>query len=231
MCTSRGRYRRDQRNRSREDERKKGRTGGCEDEDGWRRSTDDWLAVRQQKDGFRGTRATSTASRYRYFFALARTRPSNTPLRIVVCAVWKGFNIACGPRQRRTVSHHHHTFKYSSHTSCRNPRIPSSFLLSCSSINLVSARNTVSPSRHPSVPDSLPGVMNADTVHSLNLSTDLRYLSQPSVLRATITSPILHRTLPPHHIFNHVQTCVRDHLDHMAVLSPAHPRTAPLHMV
>jgi hypothetical protein len=31
---------------------------------------------------------------YKYFFALARTRVSNTELRIVVCAVWNGFNIA-----------------------------------------------------------------------------------------------------------------------------------------
>jgi len=52
-----------------------------------------WLYDNKKTDGW--TRATSTASRYRYFFALARTRPSNTLLRIVVCAVWNGFNIAC----------------------------------------------------------------------------------------------------------------------------------------
>lgn len=31
----------------------------------------------------------------RYFFALARTRASNTELRIGVCAVWNGFSIVC----------------------------------------------------------------------------------------------------------------------------------------
>ena len=35
----------------------------------------------------------STASHYRYFFALARTRESNTALRIGVWAVWNGLSI------------------------------------------------------------------------------------------------------------------------------------------
>jgi len=33
--------------------------------------------------------------RYRFFFALALTRLSNTPLRIGVCAVWNGFMAVC----------------------------------------------------------------------------------------------------------------------------------------
>ena len=33
------------------------------------------------------------ATPYRYFFALARTRASNTVLRIGVCAVWNGLSI------------------------------------------------------------------------------------------------------------------------------------------
>lgn len=40
---------------------------------------------------------------HRYFLALARTRASNTPLRIGVCAVWNGFSIvwrAAGKQQR-----------------------------------------------------------------------------------------------------------------------------------
>lgn len=37
----------------------------------------------------------TAASRYRYLRALARTRPSKTLLRIVVCAVWNGFSSVC----------------------------------------------------------------------------------------------------------------------------------------
>ena len=68
-----------------------------------------------------------------------------------------------------------HTFTYNSHTSIKNARIPSSFFASCNRMNLVSTRNQRSVStqiiRYP-----LPGVTNADTVHSLNLSTPFRYL-------------------------------------------------------
>lgn len=111
---------------------------------------------------------------YRYFRALPRTRLSNTPLRIAVCAVWNGFTIVCASQQRPAHSQHTPTLTYSSHTSIRNARIPSSFLPSCSSTNFMSAH------RHHHVAQKpyflLPGVMNADTVHSLNLSTDFRYL-------------------------------------------------------
>lgn len=82
------------RNSSREDKRKEER----KEEKMWmmgngrKRSTNGWLNENKRKGW---TRATSTASRYRYFFALARTRPSNTLPRIVVCAVWNGFSIVC----------------------------------------------------------------------------------------------------------------------------------------
>ena len=45
---------------------------------------------------------------YRYFRALPRTRLSNTPLRIAVCAVWNGFTIVCASQQRPSHSQHTH---------------------------------------------------------------------------------------------------------------------------
>lgn len=86
---------------------------------------------------------------YKYLRALVRTRVSNTLLRIAVCAVWNGFSSV---------------LTYSSQTSMKNSRIPSSFFPSCSSTNFI-----------------LPGVTNADTVHSLNLSIALKYLNHSTL--------------------------------------------------
>lgn len=59
----------------------------------WVEEINEWLAVKNKK---RRPDPSHLHSPYRYFFALVRTRPSNTPPRIVVCAVWNGFSIACG---------------------------------------------------------------------------------------------------------------------------------------
>lgn len=54
----------------------------------------------------------------RYFFALARTRVSNTMLRIGECAVWNGFNIVCQSSQTNLrVINVRLTLRYSSQTS------------------------------------------------------------------------------------------------------------------
>ena len=72
------------------------------------------------------------------------------------------------------------TFMYSSHTSVKKALIPSSFLPSCNKTNFMSfvitIISTIDHSPHFRGSRLLPGVTNADTVHSLNLSTDLRYL-------------------------------------------------------
>ena len=76
----------------------------------------------------------------------------------------------------------------------------------------------------------LPGVTNAETVHSLNLSTDLRYLSI-NCYPSTAVTPFLfhlHPVVPPHHILNHVQARISNHLDHMPILTPSHSNSAPL---
>lgn len=109
--------------------------------------------------------------------AHARTRLSNTKLRIGVCAVWNGFKSVYYPSQLSCLLHPPPpTFTYSSHTSMKNPRIPSSFFPSCNNRNFMSVIYHQSTSKYNVLRSSLPGVTNADTVHSLNLSTAFRYL-------------------------------------------------------
>lgn len=171
---------------------------------------------------------------HRCFFALARTRPSNTALTIILCAVWNGFivvytvfnprrlasrsrlpsRIAPIPLQRTPGSHRRSYLRATAQTS----------YLCYHQYN-----------NHPHFRGSrlLPGVTNADTVHSLNLSTDLRYLIKSNQLLYTaVDAPAfcfhLHPIVSPHHIFNHVQTRIGNHLDHMPILSPAHSNSAPL---
>jgi hypothetical protein len=80
---------------------------------------------------------------YRCFLALARTLVSNTVLRIVVCAVWKGFNIVCAEIEHCTAHPEPSlTLTYNSHTSMKNCRIPSSFFPSCNNTNFMSAEQS-----------------------------------------------------------------------------------------
>lgn len=75
------------------------------------------------------------------------------------------------------------TLMYSSHTSMKNARIPSSFFPSWSKMNFISSQWLPSQLGCNASPlDSLPGVTKAETVHSLNLSTDLRYLHRASCI-------------------------------------------------
>lgn len=70
-----------------------------------------------------------------------------------------------------------HTFTYNSHTSIKNCRIPSSFFPSCSSTNFISMHRSVTTAfPYMRIFFLLPGVTNADTVHSLNLSIVFKYL-------------------------------------------------------
>jgi hypothetical protein len=113
-----------------------------------------------------------------------------------------------------------HTFTYSSQVSSRNSRIPSSFLPSCSSTNFMSRVRHLAVQHHMDF--LLPGVTNADTVHSLNLSIPLKYLlgiSTPS----TPSPQHPHHVLFPHLVFHDIQTCIRDHLYHMSILSSPYP--------
>jgi hypothetical protein len=80
------------------------------------------------------------------------------------------------------------------------------------------------------MPDHLlPGVMNPDTVHSLNRSTDLRYL--PRQPRGLASHRHLHRIVFPHHVLDYVQASICYHLDHMPVLPAPHAYPAPACMV
>jgi hypothetical protein len=65
----------------------------------------------------------------------------------------------------------------------------------------------------------LPGVINVETVHSLNLSTDLRYLFGVSAIKRNEQKDDIHCAIFPHDLFYHVQTGIGNHLDDMAVLS------------
>ena len=105
--------------------------------------------------------------------------------------------------------------------------MPSSLRPSWSNTNFVSATRQCCTA---SMPDHLlPGVMNPDTVHSLNRSTDLRYL--PRQPRAIPSHRHLHRIVFPHHVLDYIQAGICYHLDHMPVLPTPHPYTAPACMV
>ena len=72
-------------------------------------------------------------------------------------------------------------------------------------------------------------MINADTVHSLNLSTDLRYLLIVSdTINARFFCSRSHPIVSPDDLFNNVQTGISNHLDHMPILAPAHSNSAPL---
>jgi hypothetical protein len=85
----------------------------------------------------------------RCLFALARTRVSNTALRIGVCAVWNGFSIVCGCAVNGTYDFRsgskrvlpYLTLTYSSQTSVKNALMPSSFFASCRSMNFISVHS------------------------------------------------------------------------------------------
>lgn len=87
------------------------------------------------------------------------------------------------------------TLRYSSQTSTKKLLIPSSFFPSCSSSSFTS---TYQPTNHQystrrrvsegSEGNVLPGVTNAETVHSLNLSTPFKYIPAPSLLITSSTT-------------------------------------------
>ena len=121
------------------------------------------------------------------------------------------------------------TFTYNSQTSMKNDLIPSSFFPSCNSTNFISERfNSVCTiikqwCRY----FLLPGVTKADTVHSLNLSTDLKYLSRLNhhchrVSTYSCTTIYAHCVLLAHHVLDHIQAGISDHLKDMSVLSTSH---------
>ena len=55
------------------------------------------------ESGRGGNEEKRAAGCYRFFFALALTRPSNTVLRIGVCAVWNGFMAVWTPLNIRRI--------------------------------------------------------------------------------------------------------------------------------
>ena len=80
----------------------------------------------------------------KYFFALCRTRESNTLLLIGLWAVWKGFIIVYEglvSLKHIVFDEKNLTFTYNSQTSIKNDLIPSSFFPSCNSTNFISIVN------------------------------------------------------------------------------------------
>lgn len=75
-----------------------------------------------------------------------------------------------------------------------------------------------------SQPLLLPGVTNAETVHSLNLSIALKYLNEGSQRKSSMRSDkiTVHRRIQFDRLIDHVQTGVGDHLDHMPILTCPH---------
>ena len=128
---------------------------------------------------------------YRYFRALPRTRLSNTPLRIAVCAVWNGFTIVCASQQRPSHSQHTHLDVQLPHLHQKRPD-PLVVLRLVQQHELhiypgFSGRWGRARGTH-----LLPGVTKADTVHSLNLSTALRYLRADKEAQAHIARRLRH---------------------------------------
>lgn len=120
---------------------------------------------------------------HKYFFALARTRASKTALRIGVCAVWNGFNIVCHPNRLVSAdavdpSGTHLNIQLPHIEKERSDALVVPRFVQQDKLHVCTTRSALPQTPHAH--NVLPGVTNADTVHSLNLSTDLRYLYAPS---------------------------------------------------
>ena len=172
---------------------------------------------------------------HRCFFALARTRPSNTALPIIRCAVWNGFIVVCTPLRLQSPLQPASSARSPSRTAPtplqRTPGCPRrSYPRAAAQTSYLCCYHQYNSRSHIRGSRLLPGVTNAETVHSLNLSTDLRYLSI-NCYPSTADTPFLfhlHPVVPPHHILNHVQARIGNHLDHMPILTPSHSNSAPL---
>ena len=124
------------------------------------------------------------------------------------------------------------TLMYISQTSVKNPRIPSSFFPSCSSTNFMSCyylsaqwtwppQRLLTPRRNKSGHSPFIELVHGFEIpirFCLALSNDMTHL------RDHHSHPIV----SPHHLLNHVQTRIGDHLDHMSILPTAHSNSAPL---
>jgi hypothetical protein len=76
--------------------------------------------------------------------------------------------------------------------------------------------------------------MKADIVHSLNLSTDFKYLvhdTQHDLDQEKLRVINEHCIILSHNLLYHVQTRISNHLNYMSVLTAPHPDTSTLDMM
>lgn len=194
---------------------------------------------------------------HKCFFALARTLESNVGLRIGALSSWKGFSSVFGrrdrvqnvswaplcPSQAKNSVTHLHVGLPDFLKEQPDPFVVFE-LVQDDNLDAFGAHSTISHriswafiARQAGSEYAPPGVNQADTVHSWNLSIDLRYLCIPTPVnpRSSSRPPLerrdSHAPIRPLHVLNHIQTGMRNQLRDMPrswpVLAPVTDVASP----